>query len=370
MVQNKIRLAKPFISEEAIQQVNEVLRSGNLVQGVYVSTLETKLAEYLECNHVIVVSSGTAALHLAIIAAGIGPGDEVIIPAFTFPATANVIELVGATPILVDIGLDDYCIDVHQIEKAITPGTKAIMPVHEFGQATNMEILMQVAESNKLIVIEDAACGLGTEFNGKKAGTFGTMGCFSFHPRKAITTGEGGAIATNNPDYANLLRSLRNHGLINHQGHNDIAHPGFNYRLTDFQAVIALHQLINFEETIRIRKNQALEYNYKFEALPLVKAPEIFNNRKHTFQTYHLLLDTSLNRNNIVQELMKKGIETNFGAYAIQSLHYYQKKYGLTPEMFPNALNSFQQGLALPLGQHLTDHDLDYIYKTFYSLSK
>jgi len=176
-----IRLAKPHIPDGAIAAVIEVLKSGDLVQGKYVKEFEQKLMEYLDIENAVVVSSGTAALHLSLIALGIGQGDEVVVPAFTFPATANVVELVGAKPVFVDINLDDYCIDAKKIAKVITERTKAIMPVHEFGQAAKMDDIAQIAHKYNLRVVEDAACALGTEFNHQKVGTFGDFGCFSFH---------------------------------------------------------------------------------------------------------------------------------------------------------------------------------------------
>ena len=173
-----IKLSKPYFSTDAILKVSEILASGNLVQGEYVLKFEESLKQYLGAGHVIVVSNGTAALHLSLIALGIGPGDEVIVPAFTFPATANVVELVGARPVFVDITTDDFCMDTRQIEQAVTPRTRAIMPVHEFGQSAKMDDIMDIARRHNLLVVEDAACALGTEFSGKKAGTFGVLGCY------------------------------------------------------------------------------------------------------------------------------------------------------------------------------------------------
>ena len=189
-----IRLAKPEFSDETIRSVLSVIKSGDLVMGEYVSKVEQFLESYLNVENAVLVSSGTAALHLSLLSLGIGAGDEVIVPAFTFPATANMVEAVGAKPVFVDIALDDFCIDCEKIEASISSKTKAIIPVHAFGQPANMEAVLDIAKCHGLFVIEDAACALGAEFENVKVGAYGDLGCFSFHPRKAITTGEGGGL--------------------------------------------------------------------------------------------------------------------------------------------------------------------------------
>ena len=353
-----IKLARPAISPAAIAKVSEVLASGNLVQGAYVLKFEEQLQKYLDVNHVIVVSSGTAALHLSLICLGIGPGDEVIVPSFTFPATANVVELVGAKPVFVDIGLDDFCIDTTQIEKVITLRTKAIMPVHEFGQSADMEAIMQMARKYDLAVIEDAACALGTEFASRKAGTFGVLGCFSFHPRKAITTGEGGAIVTNDDALAAALRSLRNHGMNQISGKIDFSSAGFNYRLTDFQAVLGYCQMTEIVDFISQRIRMAESYALRLHGLSKIKTPVVFSNRKNVYQTYHILLDSSVDRDRLKTLLFENGVETNYGAYAVPVQSFYREKYALREEDFPNAVMAYRHGLALPLGSYLTDSDI------------
>ena len=213
-----IKLSMPDIGLDEFEQIKEVLDSGYLVQGDKVDEFENLVKDYLKAKHVIAVSSGTAALHLALLALDIKAGDEVIIPDFTFPATANVIELVGATPVFVDIDLDSFCIDTKKIEEKISSRTKAIMPVQEFGQSSDMSKTLEIAERYNLKVVEDAACAFGSEYGEKKIGTIGDIGCFSLHPRKAITTGEGGLLTTNSDEYAEKLRILRNHGIKNING--------------------------------------------------------------------------------------------------------------------------------------------------------
>ncbi|MBK7854503.1 MAG: DegT/DnrJ/EryC1/StrS family aminotransferase [Bacteroidetes bacterium] len=243
-----IPLMQPGINDSDIEAVANVLRSGMLVQGKSSLEFEKEIADYLGCKHAILVSNGTASLHLALIALGIQEGDEVIVPAFSYVATANVVELVGATPIFVDVSIDDFNIEVSQIEKCITPRTKAIMPVHEFGIAANMDEIIEIAKKHNLKIIEDAACALGAKYNGKFVGTLSDIGSFSLHPRKSITSGEGGIITTDDDTIADKIKLLRNHGQRTVDGEMIFEEAGFNYRLTDFQAALAHSQFKRMEK--------------------------------------------------------------------------------------------------------------------------
>lgn len=362
-----IKLSKPYITEDCINNVVNVLRSGNLVQGENVKALEEKIKEYLNVEYAVAVSSGTAALHLALLSLGIGHGDEVIVPAFTFPATANVVECVGAVTVLVDINIDDFCINTSLLEKYITSKTKAIIPVHEFGQAVNIDEVMKIAKKYKLHVIEDAACALGTEYNKKKVGTFGDIGCFSLHPRKAITSGEGGIIVTNNSDIANSLTVLRNHGISNKDGKIDFIKAGYNYRMTDFQAALCIPQLSVVDNIINERIKQAMIYDNKLKDICDIKTPSVFAERKMVYQTYHILLEEKFDRNLVISKLKENQIETNYGANALNILSYYEKKYGYKSEDCSNAVIANKFGLALPMGMHLQEEDL---YKVISSLKE
>ena len=353
-----IKLSKPYFPPEALENVLKVLASGNLVQGEFVLKFEEKLKDYLGVKNVIVVSNGTAALHLSLIVLGIGPGDEVIVPAFTFPATANVVELVGAKPVFVDIGLDDFCIDTRKIEKVITSRTKAIIPVHEFGQSAGMTEIMRIAAQYHLLIVEDAACALGTEFAYKKVGTFGELGCFSFHPRKAITTGEGGAIVTNDDCMAAKLRTLRNHGIEMVDGKIDFTSAGLNYRMTDFQAALGFYQMLDINNYLRERIVIAADYTRRLNGIPGLKTPAIFSDRTNVYQTYHIIIDRQFNRDEIKRKLYEQGIETNYGANALPLLKFYKEKYLLNAEDFPDAVTAYRQGLALPLSHYIQEHEI------------
>lgn len=356
-----IKLAQPFIPEPAIEQAADTLRSGNLVQGQFVGELESALEDCLGAGHAVVVSSGTAALHLALMALDIKDGEEVIVPAFTFPATANVVEVAGARPVLVDITLRDLCIDPSLIEKAVTKKTRAIMPVHEFGQAADMDAIMAVAGKYGLVVIEDAACALGSEYSGRRAGTFGIAGCFSFHPRKAITTGEGGAVFTASGELAARLRCLRNHGISLAEGGQDFVCAGLNYRMTDFQAVLGIHQLREMEEIIARRERLSMAYDRALAGIPGLTVPARIPGRRNVYQTYHVILDERIDRNLLIAQLKREGIETNIGAHALHCLSYYRNRYHYAESDYPNAARAYRQGLALPVGMHVSDADVEFI---------
>ncbi|MBC2704243.1 DegT/DnrJ/EryC1/StrS aminotransferase family protein [Desulfobacula sp.] len=356
-----IKLAQPNISERAIKKVVEVLKSGNLVQGKYVEEFQQRLENYIGVRNAVVVSSGTAALHLALLALNLKKGDEVIVPAFTFPATANVVELVGAKPVFVDINLSDFCIDTSKIEEVITKRTKAIMPVHEFGQAAKMDDIVKITNHYNLKIVEDAACALGSEFNNQKVGTFGEFGCFSFHPRKAITTGEGGVVVTNDDILAKEIRVLRNHGIQNIDGRMDFSHAGLNYRMTDFQAALGLTQLQDIDQDITVRIDLANQYNMLLSDIEWIDIPSFFEDRKMVYQTYHILVGHKLNRDDLLLHLKENGIQANYGAQALNCIQFYMEKYNLTEKSYPKATHAYYKGVALPIGRHVSLEDVSFI---------
>jgi dTDP-4-amino-4,6-dideoxygalactose transaminase len=255
-----IPLSSPDIRQADIDAVTEVLMSGMLVQGVNVNKFEDSFCRVTGSKSAIAVSNGTATMHLALIALGIGKGDEVIVPAFSYIATANVVELVGATPVFVDIDLATFNIDVNKIEHNISKKTKAIIPVHEFGLACDIEKVMHIANKYNLHVIEDAACALGATQNNKGVGTFGTFGSFSFHPRKAISSGEGGIVSVQDSILDRKIRILRNHGIEYVDGSMEFVEAGFNYRMTDFQAALVASQMTRFNEILTTKRTLADGY--------------------------------------------------------------------------------------------------------------
>lgn len=356
-----IKLASPDIGEEELDEIKKVFNSKYLVQGDKVEEFENQLKEYLNAKYCFAVSSGTAALHLALLAIGIKADDEVIVPDFTFPATANVVEIVGAITKFVDIKLDSLCIDTDKIENAITDKTKAIIPVHEFGQSADMDKIVTIAKKYNLKIIEDAACALGAEYKGKKVGTIGDIGCFSLHPRKAITTGEGGIVVTNNSKLAENIRILRNHGLNYKNGKISFVEAGLNYRMTNIQGAIGTVQMKKLELINERRIELANKYNNFLKNVKFITLPEEKSYEKHVWQTYHILLDKRIDRDKLIIELKDKGIETNFGAYAVHEEPYYKEKYGYKNCQFYNSVYAHKHGIALPLHNNIFSKEIIYI---------
>jgi perosamine synthetase len=344
-----LRLSIPHLDNEAIAAVVAVLRSGNLVHGVEGAAFEAELAAYLGTRHALVVSSGTAALHLALVALKVGPGDAVLVPDFTFPATGNVVRLVGARPVLVDVDPGTYCVTPSDLEAAIVSfrgpeRLRAIMPVHEFGQPVAMGEILALANRHGLAVVEDAACAIGASLDGKKLGSFGTIGCFSLHPRKTLTTGEGGVLVTDDDALALRLRRLRNHGMERSVAGLHFFEAGWNLRLTDFQSALGRTQLPSLDTWISARRKLAIAY---CEALaPLVTAGRLVlptTTLGHSWQTFMTVLADGVDRTAVIKMLAAQGIEANLGAQCLSALEPFVGCGG-----GPVALRLFRQGLALP----------------------
>lgn len=356
-----IKLTVPDIGQEELDEVKKVFDSKYLVQGNKVEEFENQIKGYLNVKNAIAVSSGTAALHLAVLAMEVKAGQEVIVPNFTFPATSNVVEIVGATTKFVDITLDGLCIDVEKIESMITDKTKVIIPVHEFGQSADMNKIMNLAKKYNLKIIEDAACALGAEYRGEKVGTIGDIGCYSLHPRKAITTGEGGIVVTNNDELAEKIRILRNHGLSYVQGKPNFVTAGLNYRMTNIQGAIATVQMKKLEAINHKRIEIAKQYNELLKNVNGITLPEEKSYGKHVWQTYHILLNKKYNRDKLIEKLNRKDIETNFGAYAVHRETYYMDKYKYSDYEFFNSIYAHKYGMALPMYGGLKHNEISYI---------
>lgn len=345
----KIRLSRPYLGDKKslMNLLEDVIESGFLVQGKYVGQFEQLVADYLGIKHAVAVSSCTAALHLSLIALGIGPGDEVIVPAYTFPATANVVELVGAKPVLVDVDLKTYNLLVDQIEKSITTNTKAIIPVHLFGNPADLDPIMEIAKRHNLWVIEDAAGALGSTYKGRKCGTIGHLGCFSFHPRKIITTGEGGMVVTNDDELAGRIRSLRNHGMQMIGSQIDFITAGFNYRMNELEAVLGIIQMREIQGIISQRHRLAGHYKDFLRGISSIAFQKVLPNCTTVWQAFVVRFrDRS---SGSIRELLRDAdIEANIGTYALHLLHLYSCKYGYKPSDYPNAAKLYSRSLALP----------------------
>ena len=252
MAERRIRLAWPDVGDEEARAVEDVLADGMLTMGPRVEEFEAEVAHACETRHAVAVSSGTAALHLALLALGVGPGDEVIVPAYTFPATANVVALCGATPRLVDVDERTMNLDVARVADAVTSRTRALLAVHLFGRPLEWDALA-AAVPDSVALVEDAAGALGARSRGRACGSLGALGCFSFHPRKVVTTGEGGAVTTDDDDLADAVRSLRHHG-IPPRGSFDVPAPGPNYRLSDLHCAVGIPQVRRLPELLAARR--------------------------------------------------------------------------------------------------------------------
>ena len=348
-----LRLSLPHIDESGIAAAVEVLRSGQLVQGAQADAFERELEAWLGCRHAVLVSSGTAALHLALLALNIGPGDAVLVPDFTFPATANVVLLVGARPVLVDVDAHSFCVTPQALAAAIEAWQgpqrlRALMPVHEFGCPADMTALCALAKRHDLKIIEDAACAIGAAHGGAKAGTLGDIGCFSLHPRKTLTTGEGGILTTNDAALAQRLRRLRSHGMERVDGGVRFQEAGFNYRLTDFQAALGRAQLPHLQAWIDARR--ALAQDYLSELAPLQQQGLLalpLAATGHSWQTFMVVLADGIDRAKVIQGLADAGIEANLGAQCVSAQPAF-KAFAPTSDVDSNALRLFRQGLALP----------------------
>ncbi|NQW42606.1 MAG: DegT/DnrJ/EryC1/StrS aminotransferase family protein [Bacteroidetes bacterium] len=355
-----IPITKPYITETDIAAVTDVLKTGMLVQGENVLALEQYVGEYLGNSHVVAVSNGTATMHIMLKVNGISAGDEVIVPAFSYIATANVVELVGATPIFVDINLETFNIDISKIEEKITPKTKAILSVHEFGLAANIEAIQAICTKHNLVFLEDAACALGAEYNGSKTGTFGQSASFSLHPRKAITSGEGGLIVSGDKAFIEKCKILRNHGVNPVAGHTGFTEAGFNYRMTDFQAALVLSQFKRFQEILDAKQAIAKQFLAEIKNSKLT-LPKVEEGYYHSWQSFHIILN-GISQVEAIAKLKEAGIAANYGAQCIPHMDFYKNKYNFNAaELFPNAFNAWQNGLVIPLYPQLNNNEIEHI---------
>ena len=343
----EIRLARPDTGEAELTAIAGVLESGMLTMGPKVAEFEAELAAACGVGHAAVVSSGTAALHLAVLVLGVGPGDEVVVPAYTFPATANVVELCGARAVLVDVDPDTFLVEPARVYEAVTKRTKAVLAVHLFGRPVDWEAL-QTAVPPEVALLEDAAGALGARWQGMPCGGLGLVGCLSFHPRKIVTTGEGGAVTTNVEEYDLAVRRLRHHGIAP-TGDFDIAEPGFNYRLPDVLCALGLPQVRRLEALLEERERVAALYTERLEHL--VATPSAADGDRHGWQAYVVSLDR---RDEALAGLRAQGIEAQIGTYALHRLTAYRDQ-----GPFPGADTAFERALALPFHGGLTEADVD-----------
>jgi perosamine synthetase len=345
-----IRLAWPDVGPAEAEAVAEVLESGQLTMGPKVDEFERGLAAACGTEHALVVSSGTAALHVAVLALGIGPGDEVVVPAYTFPATANVVAAVGGRPVLADVDPKTMNLDPAKIE--VGPRTKAIIAVDLFGRPARIDELPGGVD-----VLEDAAGALGAKRHGRPCGSFGRLACLSFHPRKIVTTGEGGAVTTDDGDIADAIRRMRHHG-IEPRGSFEIAHPGLNYRLSDILCAVGIPQLARLDELLEERTRIAAGYTERLREI--VETPTADDGDVHGWQAYVIQVDGAAE---VIAALRERGIEAQVGTYALHRLAAYRDQ-----GEFSGASRVFERAVALPFHTRLTESDLDRVAEALTSL--
>jgi len=380
VAERNIAISLPNTGDDEWNALRGPLTSGWLTQGPKVAEFERQFAVIHHAKHALATTSCTTGLHLVLAALGIGPGDEVIVPAFTWVSTANVVLYCGATPVLADIDPTTFNIRSEDIAHRVTDRTKAVIVVHLFGLCADMDSIRHAVPQH-IPIVEDCACAAGATYNGKSAGTLGIAGVFSFHPRKSITTGEGGMVTTNDSSIAELCDQLRNHGAsvseeIRHRGPKpyllpDFNHLGFNYRMTDLQGAVGLVQLTKLRAFIAEREKWACFYAEKLSSLAWLRMPVFPKNGQHAWQSFVTIVDPNsapAPRNVIMERLQRAGIATRPGTHAVHMLNYYSGHFGYRPSDYPSAQASNDNSMAIPLHNRMTADDYEYVVSTLTSL--
>ena len=374
-----IHIAKPDTGEEEWQALREPLETGWLTQGPKVAAFEKAFAARHGVKHALATTSCTTALHLLLAAMDIGPGDEVIVPAFTWIATANVVLYCGATPVFVDIDSRTFNMDPSKVAAKVTKRTRAIIAVHLFGLCAEVEAI--AAAAHGVPIVEDAACAAGAAYKGRHAGTLGIGAAFSFHPRKSITTGEGGMVTTADDRLARRMNSLRNHGAeVSEEVRHVAPKPylltdfnllGFNYRMTDLQGAVGLVQLAKLDRYIDDRQKWADYYARELAGIPWLRTPTVPAGCRHGWQSYVCTVDerkAGRSRNEIMDRLMEQGVNTRPGTHAVHMLTYYRKRFDMRPDDFPAARDADAYSMAIPLHNRMTAEDFEHVVRSLRSI--
>ena len=368
-----IAISQPSTGEEEWQACREPLVNGWLTQGPKVAAFEKAFAERHQVKHALATTSCTTALHLILAAMGIGPGDEVIVPAFTWVATANVVIYCGATPVFADVDRVTCNIEIADVLRRITARTKAVIAVHLFGLCADIDALRSALPTG-IRIIEDAACAAGASYRGRSAGGLGDAAAFSFHPRKSITTGEGGMVTTQDMELALRMDKLRNHGAeISEEQRHKGARPyllpdfnllGYNYRMTDLQGAVGLAQLAKLDRFITERQKWAEYYSDQLAELPWLRMPVFPEGGGHAWQAFVTYVEpdnSPMKRNKIMEQLQANGVATRPGTHAVHMLGYYRDRFGLKPDDYPGARDCDANTMAIPLHNRMTAEDYRYV---------
>jgi len=380
MEKRTIQISLPSTGDEEWQACREPLVSGWLTQGPKVAAFEQAFSERHRVRHALATTSCTTGLHLILAAMGIGPGDEVIVPAFTWVATANVVVYCGATPVFVDVDRATNNIDPADLARRITPRTKAVIVVHLFGLCADMDAIRSIVPAHVRIV-EDCACASGASYHGTPAGGLGDAASFSFHPRKSITTGEGGMVTTNDDALADVANMLRNHGAsISEEQRHKGPRPyllaefnllGYNYRMTDLQGAVGLVQLSKLDGFIAERQRWAEYYRDRLADIPWLRMPIFPENDVHAWQAFVTYVDPEtapMTRNELMERLQAAGISTRPGTHAVHMLGYYRENFGIEADDYPGARDCNDHTMAIPLHNRMTEEDYAYVVATLHAL--
>jgi dTDP-4-amino-4,6-dideoxygalactose transaminase len=372
-----IPIAKPYLTKKEAKAAYDTILSGWITQGPRVAEFEEKFAAYTGAKYAVAVSNCTTALHLSMIVSGIGPGDEVICPSMSYIATANSIKYVGAKPVFAEIDPSNYNLDVKDVAQKITVKTKAILLVHQIGMPADIDAFKELAAKHHLKLIEDAACAAGSSYKGSKIGSHSELVCFSFHPRKVISTGDGGMITTNNETYYKRMKLLRQHGMsvndrVRHESSKiifeDHLELGYNYRLTDIQAAVGIKQLEKLDWIIARRRKIALRYHKAFKGIGCIRLPVEKKGYSSNYQSYSIYLkdDCTKSRNDIMQAMLDAGISTRRGIMTTHRETAYKEEYaGLS---MPVSEKACDRSIILPLYIPMQDEDIEKVIHTFTSL--
>jgi perosamine synthetase len=358
---------------EELERVREVIESGWLTQGPRVAEFERVVAEYVGAQHAVACSSCTTALHMALLVLGVRPGDEVIVPSLSFIATANAVRYVGATPVFAEIDPRTYNLDPADVERRVTPRTKAIMVVHQMGLPADIDAFLDIGRKHKVKIFEDAACALGSRYKDRPIGAHTEMACFSFHPRKVICTGDGGMVTTNNPAYAEQLRLLRQHGMnvsdtARHNARNVIIEEypvlGYNYRLTDLQAAVGIEQMKRLEDLVSRRVELATRYNRLLSDHHCLQMPYAPPYAAPNFQSYAIAIkdDCRIERDGLWQTLLDAGVTAKRGVMTAHRERSYTDTYGR--QFLPLTEKASDSSLLLPLFPQMTVAEQDHVVET------
>jgi len=374
-----IPIARPATGEEEWQALRDPLESGWITQGPKVAAFQEAFARRHRVRHALATCNCTTALRLILAALEVGPGDEVIVPSFTWVATANVVVHCGATPVFVDIDAETFNADPARVAERVTPRTRAVIPIHLFGLCADVEGIAAAAPG--VPIVEDAACAVGASYKGRPAGGLGRAAGFSFHPRKVISTGEGGMVTTNDDTLAGRINALRNHGATvpeeqRHHGSKpyilpEFHLPGFNFRMTDLQGAVGLVQMEKLDRLLAQRRRLAARYDETLAEVPWLRTPRVPDGCEHSYQSYVCMVDESRSpapRNAIMETLQQKGISTRPGTHAVHMLAYYRDRFGWKPDDCPAARDADRLSMAIPLHNRMDESDVAYVVEAIRSL--